>query len=60
MKKIPISFKESEIDLYNFLASKRYPSYYVKTLLEKEMIKEKGSTKNNTSYTQEFEDSFDF
>ena len=40
--KIPVSFKKTEIELYQFLSSKRSPSNYVKDLLEKEMIKEKG------------------
>ena len=46
--KIPISFKKTEIELYQFLSSKRSPSNYVKDLLEKEMLKEKGeiSTQN--------------
>lgn len=35
--KIPISFKKTEQDLYDFLNSKRSPSCYVKDLLEKEM-----------------------
>ena len=40
--KIPVSFKKTEIELYQFLSSKRSPSNYVKDLLENELIKEKG------------------
>ena len=60
MMRIPLSFKNTERDLYNFLKEKRCPSCYVKNLLEKEMLKEKGSAEKDTSNTQEFEDSFDF
>ena len=38
---IPISFKESEIDLYSYLKSQVSPSVYIKQLLYKEI--------NNTS-----------
>jgi hypothetical protein len=58
--KIPISFKKSEKELYDFLSKKRSPSNYVKDLLEKEMLKEKGSTKNDTSYTQDYNNPYDF
>lgn len=34
-----ISFKENEIELYNFLQSKRNPSCYVKDLIESDMSK---------------------
>ena len=40
MMRIPLSFKNTERDLYNFLKEKRCPSCYVKNLLEKEMLKE--------------------
>lgn len=35
--KIPISFKESEKDLYEFLQGKMSPSIYIKEILRKEM-----------------------
>lgn len=53
--KIPISFKKSEEELYNFLNSKRSPSIYVKDLLEKEMKKDIKKDDANNDY-----DGFDF
>ena len=44
--KIPISFKKSEKDLYDFLNSKRSPSCYVKDLLEREMYQDNNSESN--------------
>jgi hypothetical protein len=44
--KIPISFKKTEQDLYDFLNSKRSPSCYIKDLLEKEMNQNNNSKVN--------------
>lgn len=38
LKKI-VSFKKSEIELYNYLESKRNASCYIKDLIEKDMKK---------------------
>lgn len=46
--KIPISFKKTEQDLYDFLNSKRSPSCYVKDLIEKDM-----NEKNNSNVNKE-------
>ena len=61
--KVPISFKESEIDLYNFLKSKRSPSNYIKDLLEKEMQQNNNSELNKKEVNNnniDFESGFDF
>ena len=58
--KIPVSFKRTEIDLYNFLNSKRSPSNYVKDLLEREMLKEKGEISQNEKAPQNPIDSWNF
>ena len=59
--KIPVSFKKTEIELYQFLSSKRSPSNYVKDLLEKEMIKEKGeNSMQNEKAPQNPIDSWNF
>ena len=35
--KIPVSFKKTEMDLYNYVKGKRNPSCYIKDLIEKDM-----------------------
>lgn len=37
MKKIGISFKDSEIELYNFLKKQLSPSIYIKQLIKDKM-----------------------
>lgn len=41
-KKVSISFKENEMDLYDYLMSKISPSYFLKTLIKKEIEAESG------------------
>ena len=63
MKKIPISFKKNEIELYNYLKWKRSPSIYIKDILEKEMQRQNNSemnTKEVDNNNSDFENSFDF
>ena len=59
--KIPVSFKKTEIELYQFLSSKRSQFNYVKDLLEKEMIKEQGeNSMQNEKTPQNPLNSWDF
>ena len=53
--KITISFSQKEIDLYNFLKSKRSASVYIKDLLQVEIDKEnKEEVKENKIDSEEF------
>lgn len=56
--KINLSFKQEEVDLYNYLKSKRNASVYMKDLIEADMKKDnKPSEKrevNNTVETLDF------
>lgn len=36
-KQVSLSFKEDEMELYNFIKSKSSPSIYIKELVEKDM-----------------------
>lgn len=56
--KIPISFKKTEQDLYDFLNSKRSPSCYIKDLLEKEMQQNNNSNKNTEVVNNNNSDDF--
>ncbi|MBQ3420928.1 MAG: hypothetical protein IJH34_04535 [Romboutsia sp.] len=54
--KIPVSFKKTEMDLYNYVKGKRNPSCYIKDLIEKDMKSNNGNNvdsnpigKNNDS-----------
>lgn len=38
-KQIPVSFKEHELDLYNYVKSKSSPSIYIKELIEQDRNK---------------------
>lgn len=61
--KIPISFKKTEKDLYDFLNSKRSPSCYIKDLLEKEMNQNNNSNMNTevvNNNNLEYDSEFDF
>lgn len=57
--KINLSFKQEEVDLYNYLKSKRNASVYMKDLIEADMKKdnkpsEKREVNNNTVETLDF------
>lgn len=41
MKKVGVSFKDKEMDLYNFLMEQISPSAYIKQLLKEQIKKEK-------------------
>lgn len=56
--KIPISFKKTEQDLYDFLNSKRSPSCYIKDLLEKEMHQNNSSNMNTEVVNNNNSDDF--
>ncbi|MEX0050346.1 hypothetical protein AB2T85_06820 [Clostridium butyricum] len=56
--KIPISFKKTEQDLYDFLNSKRSPSCYIKDLLEKEMQQNNNSNMNTEVVNNNNSDEF--
>lgn len=43
--KIPVSFAEDEVHIYNYIKSKRNYSVYIKDLVEEDM--KKNSTNNN-------------
>lgn len=45
--KIPISFKQSEIDIYEFIKNKRNCSVYIKDLVEDDMKINKGIKKQS-------------
>lgn len=45
--KIPVSFKQEEIELYNFAKSKRNASCYIKDLIEND---KKSSKKDNINF----------
>lgn len=47
MKKVGISFKEKEKDLYNFLINQISPSVYIKQLLKDQIEKEEKPKENN-------------
>ena len=57
VKKIPISFKNSQLDLYSYLKTKRNISCYIKDLLEIGMNKSKQScievVNGNVCYNKE-------
>lgn len=52
MKKVGISFKDKEIDLYNFLMNQISPSIYIKQLLKEQIKKEepKEIKRNNFNF----------
>jgi len=52
MKKVGISFKDKEIDLYNFLINQISPSVYIKQLLKEQIKKEepKEIKRNNFNF----------
>lgn len=52
MKKVGISFKDKEIDLYNFLMNQISPSVYIKQLLKEQIKKEdpKEIKRNNFNF----------
>ena len=55
--KISVSFKQEEIELYNFIKGKRNPSCYIKDLAEEDMKSNRTNIKNTKS-NNKFE--FDF
>lgn len=57
MKKIGISFKDSEIELYEFIKSQLSPSIYIKQLIKDQMEKKNGEEKHTSNKIQ---NSFDF
>lgn len=61
INKIPISFKQSEIDIYNFIKNKRNASCYIKDLVEKDMCINKESViENQVIKKDEFKNDFGF
>lgn len=52
MKKIGISFKENEVDLYEFVKGKLSASIYIKELIQKDM--------ENEDYNKKEKIEFDF
>lgn len=50
MKKIGISFKDTEIDLYEFVKDKLSPSIYIKELIKKDMENKENNNKKNLSF----------
>lgn len=57
MKKIGISFKNSEIELYEFLKKQLSPSIYIKELIKEQLEKE---TTNNKKENNIIQNNFDF
>lgn len=49
MKKVTISFKDNEQELYDFLKSKMAASYYIKGLLKEKLEEEKKKESKNQS-----------
>ena len=47
--KIPVSFKKSEKDIYDYILTKRNYSVYIKDLVEADMKKNKSENRNNNS-----------
>lgn len=56
--KIPISFKQNELYLYEFIKSKRNASCYIKDLVEKDMKNNGKTLENNITSNNNLE--FDF
>ena len=50
MKKIGISFKDSEIDLYEFVKGKLSPSIYIKELIQKDMENKESNNKKSLEF----------
>ncbi|MDU5111158.1 MAG: hypothetical protein E6248_11970 [Clostridium sp.] len=57
MKKIGISFKDSEFALYEFLKKQLSPSIYIKQLIKEQMEKENETNKRDNNTIQ---NNFDF
>ncbi|WP_294364127.1 hypothetical protein [uncultured Clostridium sp.] len=55
MKKIGISFKDTEADLYEFLKKQLSPSIYIKELIKEKMEKEIDSCKKDSSIKNNFD-----
>lgn len=49
MKKVTISFKDNEQELYDFLKSKMAASYYIKGLLKEKLEEEKKESSKSQS-----------
>lgn len=50
MKKIGISFKDTENDLYDFLKEKLSPSIYIKELIKKDMENKETNKKDKIEF----------
>lgn len=50
MKKIGISFKDSEIELYDFLKKQLSPSIYIKQLIKDEMENQDNKQSKNMDF----------
>ncbi len=55
MKKIGISFKDTEADLYEFLKKQLSPSIYIKELIKEKMKKESDSYKKDSGIKNNFD-----
>ncbi|MDC4241663.1 MULTISPECIES: hypothetical protein [Clostridium] len=50
MKKIGISFKDTEIELYEFVKGKLSPSIYIKELIKKDMENKETNKKDKIEF----------
>lgn len=50
MKKIGISFKDTEIELYEFVKEKLSPSIYIKELIKKDMEGKESNNKKSLEF----------
>ena len=57
MKKIGISFKDTESELYEFLKKQLSPSIYIKELIKEKMQEE---NKNDRKESKNLQNPFDF
>ena len=57
MKKIGISFKDTESELYEFLKKQLSPSIYIKELIKEKMEEE---NKNDRKESKNLQNPFDF
>ena len=55
MKKVGISFKDTEEDLYEFLKKQLSPSIYIKQLIKDQMGKEDDSNKKENNIKNNFD-----